>query len=132
MGITFSDTPKAISKLLMKIFSLGPDEDRRTCWKLVSLKNFSPVDEKISDYIINKSSPKGRGVWCCVDSLFFKSLHIQISYYGAQWWTHGCSLCLFMVPPLEDEACVGKTEPQQTDDVLYCHGCSLLEFFVTF
>ena len=35
----------------MKIFSLGPDEDRRTCWKLVSLKNFSPVYEKISDYI---------------------------------------------------------------------------------
>ena len=35
----------------MKIFSLGPDEDRRTYWKLVSLKNFSPVYEKIPDYI---------------------------------------------------------------------------------
>ena len=33
-----------------------------------------------------------------------------------------------MIPALEDEACVGKTELQQTDDVLYCHGCSLLEF----
>ena len=31
LGITFSDTPKDISKLLMKTFSLGPDEDRRTC-----------------------------------------------------------------------------------------------------
>ena len=31
LGITFSDTPKVISKLLMKTFSLGPDEDRRTC-----------------------------------------------------------------------------------------------------
>ena len=31
----------------MKIFSLGPDEDRRTCWKLVSLNKNSPVNEKI-------------------------------------------------------------------------------------
>ena len=30
-GIIFSDTPKDISSLLMEIFSLGPDEDRRTC-----------------------------------------------------------------------------------------------------
>ena len=30
-GIIFSDTPKDIVNLLMKIFSLGPDEDRRTC-----------------------------------------------------------------------------------------------------
>ena len=35
----------------MKIFSLGPDEDRRTCWKLVSLKIFNPVHEKLPDYI---------------------------------------------------------------------------------
>ena len=31
--------------------SLGPDEDRRTCWKLVSLNILSPVNEKTQDYI---------------------------------------------------------------------------------
>ena len=29
--LLFSDTPKGYTKLLGKIFSLGPDEDRRTC-----------------------------------------------------------------------------------------------------
>ena len=34
----------------MEIFSLGPDEDRRTCWKLVSLNILSPVNEETQDY----------------------------------------------------------------------------------
>ena len=35
----------------MEIFSLGPDEDMRTCQKLVSLNKNSPVNEKIQDTI---------------------------------------------------------------------------------
>ena len=50
---------------------------------LKKLSSFFLLDDNKS--IINKSSPKSRGVWCCVDSFFFKSIHIQISYYGAQW-----------------------------------------------
>ena len=41
--------------ILYQNMSLGPDEDRRTCWKLVSLQNFSPVHEKIPIYICWKT-----------------------------------------------------------------------------
>ena len=71
----------------MKIFSLGPDEDRRTCWKLVSLKIFNPVHEKLPDYIWinrmrnlhsheitmldNQISVQGVYIWIC-------TLHLKI------------------------------------------------------
>ena len=31
--------------------------------------------------VIYKSSPQTRGMWCCVESFYFKILHIQICYY---------------------------------------------------
>ena len=91
MGITFSDTPKVISKLLMKIFSLGPDEDRRTCWKLVSLKNFSPVDEKISDYIIcnkcHNTILKQSLVTCLTcDKTMKKCWHWNVIWTNTPYW----------------------------------------------
>ena len=47
VAVAFSDILYVYIKLLVKIFSLGPDEDGRTCWKLVSLNKNSPVDKKI-------------------------------------------------------------------------------------
>ena len=29
-----------------------------------------------------------RGMWCCVESFYFKCLHINICYYRPYWWTH--------------------------------------------
>ena len=68
--------------------------------------------------IIYKSSPEKEGMWCCVDGLVFKLLHIQVCHNGTYRGSHGSAFLLFIKPVLENEICNCKAVLQQSGDVL--------------
>ena len=41
-------------------------------------------------------------------------------------------MCLFIMLTLEEETAVLKAELQQCCDMLYCHGCSLMQMCILF
>ena len=59
-------------------------------------------------YVINKSSPQTRGMWCCFESFDLKYFHIHICHYKAYRWTHSSSFNLLIVPALKREVCIFK------------------------
>ena len=73
-----------------KIFSLGPDEDRRTCWKLVSLINFSPVYDKIPDYI-----PTSATSWVSFFDVSFVDATLIMSFFYSPSATFCYVICFF-------------------------------------
>ena len=59
------------------------------------------------------------------EGFYFKLFHEDVSYEGANGGTHGCTLDLFIILPLEEEVGVGQAELQQGGDLLDGHAGSL-------
>ena len=76
-------------------------------------------------------SRKG-GMWCCIDGLVFKLLHIKVCHNGTYRRSHGSTFLLFIKPALENETCACKAVLQQSGDVLHRQGCSFVELWIFF
>ena len=83
----------------------------------------------LDDYtgIIHKPFPHQRGVWWCADGSCLKTFHVQVFHYWADGRAHGSTFNLLLLLVLESAVSTPETKFQETDDILYCHGCSSLE-----
>ena len=68
--------------------------------------------------VIHISSPYSGWMVSCVDCLVFKFLHVQVHHFGADWWSHGCPLPLFIIMPLERR--VGIIKAELTSCTIHC------------
>ena len=71
----------------------------------VSLKEVLFIEFLVDDKgVIYKPAPEpGMRMGGRTKSFLLKVLHIEVSYYGAYWGTHGCTLNLFKEVALEGE-----------------------------